>query len=645
MFKLESNRLKREFKIANDTFFASQILNKYSALSFVPDGNGTEFTVHFTDDTEFSSKGLPVVSYGEENGRLSFTFAETMGTTVKVEYWVHEDKNTICKQLTITQQDDREIDFVLLENIGIVNSETHLGVDRCEGDTQIPYEWAALGQPFYIDSLFFGCEFPGADSRIVYGTGRIKFYLGKNVGVNYRCPITVMGAAKDNTAAEVKKAFGEYLDFISTDISLRFTYNSWFDNMGKTSAENISKVFAEVNEKLSAQGVPALDSYVVDDGWCDYKADFWTFNKKFPDGFSDLAEQCRTVGSSLGMWISPRGGYNKYIRKFGKKMEKAGNGFFNEEAEEICCASEKYIDKLADFMIEQTNQYNINCFKIDGFATQTCNEPEHDHLSGGRYDMYYVTDMWFKWVEAFKKYRASSEQASKAWINLVSYVNPSPFWLQWVNSIWIQNSEDIAFAENCDEQSKAEAEMTYRDARYFDAFVNRAYQLPLKAVYNHEPIYAKGAEVEYTDEEFEKYLYWCAVRGQSLNELYLSPEMLSDNKWASLAKVMQFQRENKDILKNAVFIGGNPEENNIYTFISWSEEGEGIIALRNPSEEDTPLTLTLNVLMGVPETLSGVRKTNIYCKSMAETDTLYSYNDKLTLTLHPFEIMIFKFTK
>ena len=47
MFRLESNRLKREFKIADGKLYASQIVNKYSGMSFVPDGNGSEFVVHF----------------------------------------------------------------------------------------------------------------------------------------------------------------------------------------------------------------------------------------------------------------------------------------------------------------------------------------------------------------------------------------------------------------------------------------------------------------------------------------------------------------------------------------------------------------------------------------------------------------------
>ena len=108
---------------------------------------------------------------------------------------------------------------------------------------------------------------------------------------------------------------------------------------------------------------------------------------------------------------------------------------------------------------------------------------------------------------------------------------------------------------------------------------------------------------------------------------------------------MEFQKENYHILKNAVFIGGNPEENNIYGYFSWTEEGEGIIALRNPTDEKTSLTVTLNKLMCVPESLSDVRRVNIYCKSYPEFSQTFSYNDKLDLNLHPFEIMIFKFVK
>ena len=121
--------------------------------------------------------------------------------------------------------------------------------------------------------------------------------------------------------------------------------------------------------------------------------------------------------------------------------------------------------------------------------------------------------------------------------------------------------------------------------------------------------------------------------------------MMNESKWTSLSEAMNWQKDNFRILKNAQFIGGNPEENNIYGYISWTPEGEGIIAMRNPNNEETSLTLTFNKLMGTPQSLKGAKCFNVYCKSMPETDETYDYNSKMDLTMKPFEVMIFKIAK
>ena len=640
MFKLESKRLKREFKIANNTFYASQIHNKISDMNFVPDGNSSEFVIYFEDGTQFSSKRLPVVASSEENGRLSFTFAENKGVSVTVEYWVHADGNSICKQLTINQSDDAVIAAVLLENIGIVNSKTHFGVEKIEG-CEIPEYQAMLGQPFFIDSLFFGSEFPATDNRIRHGRGQVRYFIGANVH-NFKCPVTVMGAAEDNTLFAVKKAFFEYIDFISLDGNLRFNFNTWYDNMDKIDENSVKALFANVYEELKAHGAPELDSFVIDDGWQNNKAKFWEIRKKaFPSELKDISALTGTFGSGFGLWLSPRGGY-KFCRKFGKKVEKGKNGFFNAESQDICIASKKYIDKLGEFLVEKIKELSINYLKLDGFSLAPCKNEKHDHAVGGDNDMYYTTELWHNWIALFEKLR---EAKSDLFINMTCYVNPSPWWLQWVNSIWLQNSSDIGFAENIEEQSLLDSELTYRDSRYYDCVIKRSSALPLSAIYNHEPIYAKTAKVEYGDKEFRKYLFWNAARGQALNELYLSPDMMNDAKWSSLAEVMRFQKENFHILKNASFIGGNPEENNVYGYVSFTEDGEGIAALRNPTDEKTPLTLTFNKLMGVSENFQNVKCTPIYLNSEVDTGGYFSYNEKLDLTLQPFGLIILKFTK
>ncbi|MBQ9532299.1 MAG: hypothetical protein IJR70_09540 [Eubacterium sp.] len=640
MFKLESKRLKREFKISNNTFYASQIHNKFSDMNFIPDGNSSEFVIYFEDGTQFSSKRLPVVDSSEKDGKLSFTFAENKGVSVTVEYWIHPDGNSICKQLTVNRREDAEISAILLENIGIVNSQTHFGVDIVEGSEIPPYQ-AMLGQPFFIDSLFFGCEFPATDNRILHGRGQIKYFVVESE-LTFKCPITVMGAASDNTLIEVKKAFNEYIDFISTPRAIRFQFNNWYENMDNIDEEGVKSLFTSVYDNLKSHGAPSLDAYVIDDGWQNNKAKFWEVKTKaFPNELKDIAALTNTFDSSLGLWLSPRGGY-KYCKKFAQKIQRGKNGYFNAEANDICACSEKYINNLTEFLLDKINSLSLSYLKLDGFSLLPCKNEKHDHLVGGFEDMYYVTQMWHRWIGLFEKLR---EANSELFINMTCYVNPSPWWLQWVNSLWLQNSQDIGFAENIEEQSKLDAEITYRDARYYDSFIRRSSALPLNAVYNHEPIYGKAAKTNYNDEEFNKYIVWCAIRGQALNELYISPELMNDEKWNSLARVMNFQKENYHILKNASFIGGDPAENNIYGFVSFTENGEGIVALRNPSNEDTPLTLTFNKLMGVSENFEGTKCIPVYLKTALDTGGTFSYNEKLDITMKPYDIIVLKFSK
>lgn len=98
MFRLESKRLKREFKNNDGNFYASQIVNSYSNMNFIPDGNGSEFVIKFADGSEVTSKGLPVENAGYEGDKLVFDFTEDMGVKVTLKYWVHKDGNTVCKQ-------------------------------------------------------------------------------------------------------------------------------------------------------------------------------------------------------------------------------------------------------------------------------------------------------------------------------------------------------------------------------------------------------------------------------------------------------------------------------------------------------------------------------------------------------------------
>lgn len=640
---VENKTLKREFRIQQDHLISGPVENKLSGDIFVPDGNGSEFTIRFIDGDEISSKSACLVDIKQENEGTIFTFEEKYDTIVKIAFQSSADGTYIKKRIIVSQTKEKPIDYALLENVGIINSTNHFTVPVEQDDAFYDGYYATLGQPFYVNSFFYGCEFPATSNKIKHAIGYVKYYLGKSIqpGKVFKFPVTVLGAAESKDMAVIKSAFEKYIDSISTENNYRIQYNSWYDHMLDINEQNVKKSFYEIEKGLTSHGVPTIDAYVIDDGWNDYKSDFWSFNKKFADGLYDYTKISSSLGSHFGLWLGPRGGYN-FQNTFAKRIEKSGNGYFNKESNDICVGSKKYIDKLQEFFISNASDYDIDYWKLDGFCLKPCKNSSHDHITGGYKEMYYITEMWSRWITVFKKMRKERPQT---YINMTCYVNPSPWWLQYVNSIWLQNSTDIGFEKNIQNQRQVESEITYRDSRYYDFLYNRALQFPQSRIYNHEPIYGNTAKVDYTDQEFEKFLFSNAVRGQAFNELYLSYNMMNEEKWKSLAKVLEWSKENYHIIKNSHFLGGDPAKNNVYMYSAWTQDGEGIVALRNPSDSPAEITVTLNKLMGVPETLNEVNRYNVYDESSINSEKLYSYNQKMEISLLPFEFKLYQFGK
>ena len=67
---------------------------------------------------------------------------------------------------------DAEIDYIDLESLKVAESDAQWTIPRGQGGVVQMEEFKAnLGQPIYIQGMFFGCEFPAADTEIVNGTG------------------------------------------------------------------------------------------------------------------------------------------------------------------------------------------------------------------------------------------------------------------------------------------------------------------------------------------------------------------------------------------------------------------------------------------------------------------------------------------
>lgn len=665
--------IERRFSTKDNRLTTTEIINKRingeKALKFK--SFSAEFFIGFRRKktlgyaTDFlSSNELQVQNVNVLKRRVEFVFEPYMYNGARITFImsveIEDDKHYMHKYIEMMVDPDRQhlvtIDYIDCEHICIDAPEQMWTIGDIE-KAHISAYHAALGQPFYLNGMFFGSEFPLTETKIRDGVGFIRYFSGKrfdelnlNCGHTFRTWNTVVGAARSLDERVIREDFLTYIREISRNIRPRFQYNSWYDHMHDITDENISKSFMEIEKGLSQTLVPPLDSYVVDDGFVDWKADFWSFNKKFPNELYPASTLAKKFSSDFGLWNGPRGGYTNETGPFGKRMERAGKGGYNKAANDVCVSSHAYIKNITDYYLDYTKKFDINYWKLDGFLLTACPSKKHGHITGGLNGMYQYTEMWENWINIFRKLRLSREAAGKdLWINQTSYCNASPWFLQWSESLWIQNSNDIGFIEKTSRGEKlsaadADRVLTYRDNCYYDFSVTRNYQFPHEYIYNHDPIYGNTAKISMTDEEFRKYMLMMATRGTAFWELYYSYNMFNKAKWRINADALRFIRNEYETLKTSQFIGGSPAEGEVYGYSCWSEN-KGVVSLRNPANRTQKFTFTLNEAFGVNRNARNMRLAFVYPYNRQTEGRTYKFGDTIAVSLAPLEAMIMKFSQ
>ena len=577
---------------------------------------------------------------------------------------------------------------------------------------------ATLGQPIYINGMFVGSEFPETDTQIADGLGRTRYWTGKNfedferdnqltTDGKYVSWQTVCGATHSDGSDMnlVQSDFFAYITSISKPSEFRIQYNSWFDNMMFIDDENIIESFQAVDKHLSETGVRPLESYVVDDGWNQYRQTesqytsgddlrrngplggklgvntegFWQFNNKFPEGLTPSSELVNKLGSNFGVWIGPRGGYN-YNGNLANIIQAAGKG--SAAGGSIDVADQRYVDNFSDMAVKWMEDYGVNYWKWDGFADGgqygtfasgdgvVGYDENHHHMYGGPNGYYHATDLWEKWIVLFDEVweTADAEDIEDLWISLTCYVNPSPWFLQWSNSVWIQCVADRGERWNSVLNNKMDNMLTYRDGCYYDFVEQHEFQFPLANLYNHDPIYGKeGTGITSTSmngEQFRNYLFMQGTRGTAFWELYYSDSLFDEEKYLINADFLAWEEENFDMLRNAKMIGGNPDTTatlsggvsqaagtqDAYGFAGFNTDGtEGIISMRNPAAETKTITFKLDDAIGAKakgtwyKAIDHSYTTN--GDAIAESDDSYAAGAKVTVTLKPGEVQIWHLTQ
>jgi hypothetical protein len=439
---------------------------------------------------------------------------------------------------------------------------------------------AVKGSPIVAGNLFVGFEHPLSESRA--SGDRAIAQIWRELPLRTGQAVTYSSVVGVTLPGQLRRGFLAYLERERAHPYRTFLhYNSWYD-IGYDSKYNESDALGAIHafgEKLVEKRGAKMDSFMFDDGWDDEKH-LWHFHSGFPNGFLPLKEAASTFGAAPGIWFSPWGGYEaaKAERlKYGKEQ-----GFETNEGG-FALSAPRYYALFRETTIEFIRKFGINQFKIDGTGNVDTAFP------GAAFDSDFQAA-----ISLIHEWRTVKPDI---YINLTTGTYPSPFWLQYADSIW-RGGEDHSFLGV---GSWRQRWITYRDADTYSGIVMSGPLFPLNSLMLHGLIYAQHANHLDTDPDgdFADEVHDYFGTGTQLQEMYITHSLLTEKDWDILAEAAKWSRTNADTLVDTHWVGGDPALLEIYGWASWSPR-KGILVLRNPSEKPQDFVVDVNGAFELP---------------------------------------------
>lgn len=424
---------------------------------------------------------------------------------------------------------------------------------------------AVKGSPIIAGNLFFGFEHPLSESRAI--DHRAIAALSRELPLRAGQSVRYSSVAGVSVPGQLRRGFLQYVERERAHPYRTFLhYNSWYD-LGYFSKYDEKGAVAVINAfgtELTRKRGTKLDSFLFDDGW-DEERTLWSFHAGFPRGFTPLTEAAAKYDAAPGVWLSPWGGYGEPHRHrvaFGKQQ-----GFETNE-QGFLLSGPKYYARFRETCLEMIRKYGVNQFKIDGTGNADQAFP------GSAFDSDFAAAIYL-----IGELRAEKPDL---YINLTTGTYPSPFWLRYADSIW-RGGDDHSFAGV---GSYRQRWITYRDADTYAGIVLSGPLFPLNSLMLHGLIYAQHAQHLDTDpgHDFVDEVHDYFGTGTQLQEMYITPSLLSAENWDTLAEAAKWSRANADVLVDTHWVGGDPALLEVYGWASWSPR-KGILSLRNPSQK------------------------------------------------------------
>lgn len=351
----------------------------------------------------------------------------------------------------------------------------------------------------------------------------------------------------------------------------------------------------------------APKAFVWDDGWDQYGT--WAFNPNFPNGFDEPANEAKKMGTGIGAWLGPVGGYGQsgeYRRAYWRS--KGGMQLSNED----------YYNFFIRCCTNMIDRYDFRFFKFDGISAQASAIGPDEGTRGEENAEAIIS------IE-----RAVRQKRPDIFLNTTVGTWASPFWFHFTDAVWRQEGD---YGEAGDQGTDRERWITYRDRLVYQNFIQRSPVCPINTLMTHGFILSRwGAVSKNMDYDGIVREMRCAFAGGSgMVELYNDYKLMDEIKdnqgnagalWKDLAECIKWQQEQADVLPDAHWVGGNPwdgKKANVYGWAAWNGK-KSVLTLRNPSASAQTFTTTLREALDIPAYVRG-KITLTHAFNQAELD-------------------------
>ena len=347
--------------------------------------------------------------------------------------------------------------------------------------------------------------------------------------------------------------------------------------------DQCTDIVAEWKKQFFDKYKTGVKAFVWDDGWDFYGP--WTFNKNFPNGFSEPDSVARLMGTGIGAWLGPVGGYGRsgdYRRAYWK--DNGGMQLSNPA----------YYEKFLDACTYMIKNYDFRFFKYDGISAQF-SAVGPDPGTRGEENAEAIIN-----IE-----RETRKIKEDIFLNTTVGTWASPFWFQFTDAVWRQEAD---YSEIGNQGSDRERWITYRDRLVYQNFVQNSPLCPINTLMTHGFILSRWGDVskDMSYDGIVRELRCAFACGSGMVELYNDYKLINEINngalWKDLAECVVWQEANADVLPDIHWVGGNPwdgKKANIYGWAAWNAK-KAVLTLRNPSASEQSITLTLREALDIP---------------------------------------------